>query len=130
MRRILEQETPKSDHKAFRLVPTEIYRVDAKSGAEELVRGVEVVGTALIAMGRLKATGDQPFALNTLCDYGSGNQAVSVMGEMTAHNAHIVEQASADAAQLQERAGALGQAVAAFVLQQDGRPMGRALALR
>jgi hypothetical protein len=79
VRRFFEQETPKSDHKAFRLIPAEIYRVDAASGRETLVRGAEVVGTALNALGRLKGTGEDPAALNTLCDYASGNQVISVV---------------------------------------------------
>jgi methyl-accepting chemotaxis protein len=47
------------------------------------------------------------------------NQAVAQMDEVTQQNAALVEQAAAAAESLQEQAGALVQAVAAFRLAQD-----------
>jgi predicted Zn-dependent protease len=79
VRRLFEGEVPRSARKAFRLQPAEIYRVSAADGKETLVRGVELVGTPLNALGRIRGTGDQPFVLNTFCDYASGEQAISVI---------------------------------------------------
>ena len=55
---------------------------------------------------------------------GEINQAITQMDEMTQQNAALVEQAAAAAESMQEQAALLGEAVAAFKLDETGRPVG------
>jgi methyl-accepting chemotaxis protein len=56
------------------------------------------------------------------------NQAVGQIDDVTQQNAALVEQAAAAAASLQEQAGGLAQAVAAFELGEEGAIGGEVLA--
>jgi predicted Zn-dependent protease len=59
-------------YQAFKGVPRLVYRVDAATGREELVRGVELVGTPLAAVNRVLATDDAPKVFNGFCGAESG----------------------------------------------------------
>lgn len=66
-------------YQAFKGQPRLVTKVDARSGAETLVRGVEVVGTPLTAINKILATGDQPRAFNGYCGAESGFVPVSTV---------------------------------------------------
>jgi TldD protein len=59
-------------YQAFKGVPRLIYRVDVETGREELVRGVELVGTPLAAVNKVLATDDAPRVFNGFCGAESG----------------------------------------------------------
>jgi predicted Zn-dependent protease len=59
-------------YQAFKGTPRLVYRVDASSGAETLVRGVELIGTPLASINRILATGDAPRVFNGYCGAESG----------------------------------------------------------
>ena len=56
-----------------------VYRVDAKTGEETLVRGVEMVGTPLTAINKIMMTGGQPGVFNGYCGAESGYVPVSTI---------------------------------------------------
>ena len=60
-------------------MPRLVYRVDAKSGAETLVRGVEMVGTPLTTVSRIVATSDTEGVFNGYCGAESGFVPVSTV---------------------------------------------------
>ena len=66
-------------YQAFKGQPRLVYRVDAKSGAETLVRGVEIVGTPLLSINKVIATGDDPRVFNGYCGAESGYVPVSTV---------------------------------------------------
>jgi hypothetical protein len=66
-------------YQAFKGQPRLVIKVDAKTGAETLVRGVEVVGTPLTTINKILATGDQPRAFNGYCGAESGFVPVSTV---------------------------------------------------
>jgi hypothetical protein len=66
-------------YQAFKGTPRLVYRVDARTGAEELVRGVELVGTPLTSVNKVLATGDRPRAFNGYCGAESGYVPVSTV---------------------------------------------------
>ena len=66
-------------YQAFKGTPRLVYRVDARTGKEELVRGVELVGTPLSSINRVLATGDAPRAFNGYCGAESGFVPVSTV---------------------------------------------------
>jgi len=64
---------------AFKGTPRLVYRVDARTGKEELVRGVELVGTPLSSVNKVLATGDSPKVFNGFCGAESGYVPVSTL---------------------------------------------------
>ncbi|HYG69009.1 MAG TPA: metallopeptidase TldD-related protein, partial [Anaeromyxobacteraceae bacterium] len=66
-------------YQAFKGTPRLVYRVDAKTGAEELVRGVELVGTPLTSVNKVIATGDDVRVFNGYCGAESGYVPVSTV---------------------------------------------------
>jgi predicted Zn-dependent protease len=59
-------------YQAFKGTPRLVYRVDATTGAETLVRGVELVGTPLASISRILSTGDTWRVFNGYCGAESG----------------------------------------------------------
>ncbi|HEY6907743.1 MAG TPA: TldD/PmbA family protein, partial [Myxococcales bacterium] len=59
--------------------PRLVYKVDAKTGEETLVRGVEIVGTPLSSINKIIATGDEPRVFNGFCGAESGYVPVSTV---------------------------------------------------
>ena len=59
-------------YQAFKGTPRLVYRVDAETGAETLVRGVELVGTPLASVNKVLATGEEVRAFNGFCGAESG----------------------------------------------------------
>jgi TldD protein len=66
-------------YQAFKGMPRLVYRVDAKTGKEELVRGVELVGTPLASVNKVIATSDEPKVFNGYCGAESGYVPVSTV---------------------------------------------------
>ena len=64
---------------AFKGQPRLVYRIDAKTGAETLVRGVEMVGTPLATVSRIIATSDSQGVFNGYCGAESGFVPVSTV---------------------------------------------------
>ncbi|HZS37987.1 MAG TPA: TldD/PmbA family protein, partial [Polyangia bacterium] len=66
-------------YQAFKGQPRLVYRVDAKTGAETLVRGVEMVGTPLTTVSKIVATSDTEGVFNGFCGAESGFVPVSTV---------------------------------------------------
>lgn len=65
-------------YQAFKGASRLVYRVHL-DGREELVRGVEMVGTPLTAIGKIAAMGDDPQVFNGYCGAESGYVPVSAV---------------------------------------------------
>jgi predicted Zn-dependent protease len=63
----------------FRGQPTMVYRVDAKTGEETLVRGVEMVGTPLSSVAKIVSASDTVGVFNGYCGAESGMAPVSTV---------------------------------------------------
>jgi TldD protein len=70
-------------YQAFKGGARMVYKVDAKTGAESLVRGVEIVGTPLTSLGKIVAAGDTPGVFNGYCGAESGMVPVSTIAPAT-----------------------------------------------
>jgi TldD protein len=66
-------------YQAFKGTPRLVYRVDAKTGEETLVRGVELVGTPLTSINKIVATSDTAGVFNGYCGAESGFVPVSTV---------------------------------------------------
>ena len=66
-------------YQAFKGTPRLVYRVDARTGKEELVRGVELVGTPLASVNKVLATSDQVRVFNGYCGAESGYVPVATV---------------------------------------------------
>ena len=66
-------------YQAFKGQPRLVYKVDANTGAEALVRGVEIVGTPLLSINKIIATGEERRVFNGYCGAESGYVPVSTV---------------------------------------------------
>jgi TldD protein len=71
--------TTRSLPQAFQVLPVIVYKVYADGRPDELVRGVDIVGTPLAALTRIKLTGDQMHVFNGVCGAESGQVPVSAV---------------------------------------------------
>ena len=71
--------TTRSSPQAFQVIPLVVWRVYVDGRADELVRGVSIVGTPLAAMKRIMATGDKSEVFNGECGAESGTVPVSAV---------------------------------------------------
>jgi len=62
---------------AFQVLPLMVWRVYADGRPDELVRGVDIVGTPLAALNRIVLTGDKQQVFNGICGAESGSIPVS-----------------------------------------------------
>ena len=62
---------------AFQVLPVMVYKVYADGRPDELVRGVDIVGTPLAALTRILTTGDQEHVFNGVCGAESGQVPVA-----------------------------------------------------
>lgn len=67
-----DTSTARDRYQAFRGTPEEVFLVDAKTGEETLVKGVELVGTPLITINKIIATGKEEEVMNAYCAAESG----------------------------------------------------------
>ena len=74
-----DTNTQKSDLQAFRDIPKLVYKVDVNTGAETLVKGVEIIGTPLISIDKIIATADDYEVFNGYCGAESGMVPVSTV---------------------------------------------------
>jgi TldD protein len=74
-----QTNTTTYDFQAFKGMPRIVYRVDGKTGKEELVRGVEFVGTPIGSLNRIVAASDTAGVFNGFCGAESGFVPVSTV---------------------------------------------------
>lgn len=71
--------TSRGGPQAFKVLPVVVYRVFADGRPDELVRGVDIVGTPLSCFSKIVATGDDPAVFNGSCGAESGWVPVSAV---------------------------------------------------
>jgi predicted Zn-dependent protease len=64
---------------AFQVLPVIVYKVFPDGRPDELVRGVDIVGTPLAALTRIITTGDEQHVFNGVCGAESGSVPVSAI---------------------------------------------------
>jgi len=69
--------TTRSLPQAFQVLPVIVYKVYPDGRPDELVRGVDIVGTPLAALTRIITTGDKEHVFNGICGAESGSVPVS-----------------------------------------------------
>ena len=69
--------TTRSLPQSFQVLPVIVFKVYADGRPDELVRGVDIVGTPLAALTRIIATGDKQHVFNGVCGAESGSVPVS-----------------------------------------------------
>lgn len=71
--------TTRSLPQAFQVLPVIVYKVYPDGRPDELVRGVDIVGTPLAALTRIITTGDKQHVFNGVCGAESGSVPVSAI---------------------------------------------------
>jgi predicted Zn-dependent protease len=69
--------TGRGQPQAFQVLPLVVYKVFPDGRPDQLVRGVDIVGTPLAALTKIVATGDTPEVFNGYCGAESGSVPVS-----------------------------------------------------
>ena len=69
--------TGRGQPQAFQVQPLVVYKVFADGRPDELVRGVDIVGTPLASLTKIVATGDKQEVFNGYCGAESGSVPVS-----------------------------------------------------
>jgi TldD protein len=69
--------TGRSTPQAFQVLPVMVYRVYADGRPDELVRGVDIVGTPLLSLNNIMVTGDTMQVFNGICGAESGQIPVA-----------------------------------------------------
>lgn len=72
-------QTARRGLQAFTVIPLMVYRVYADGRPDELVRGVDIVGTPLASFAKIVATSDKPEVFNGYCGAESGEVPVSAI---------------------------------------------------
>lgn len=63
----------------FNIIPAEVYRIYVDGRPDELVRGVDLIGTPLLMFSEIIATGDSPEVFTGFCSAESGNVPVTAI---------------------------------------------------
>ncbi|MBD3336376.1 MAG: peptidase U62, partial [Candidatus Eisenbacteria bacterium] len=71
--------TGRSGPQAFKVNPLLVYRVHADGRPDEVVRGVDIVGTPLTSFSKILMGGDDPAVFNGTCGAESGGVPVSAV---------------------------------------------------
>src|ERR1700722_6735809 len=71
--------TDRSNPQAFQVLPLVVYKVYADGRPDQLVRGVDIVGTPLVSLTKIVATGDTPDIFNGYCGAESGSVPVAAV---------------------------------------------------
>jgi hypothetical protein len=71
--------TGRGTPQAFQITPIMVYRVYADGRPDELVRGVDLIGTPLTAFSKIIAAADTPEVFNGVCGAESGWVPVSAI---------------------------------------------------
>lgn len=74
-----ETNTSSYNFQAFRGTPLVLYKVDPKTGEETPVRDIEIVGTPIVTVNKIIATGDDYAVFNGFCGAESGYIPVSTV---------------------------------------------------
>jgi predicted Zn-dependent protease len=69
--------TGRGQPQAFQVTPLVVYKVYTDNRPDELVRGVDIVGTPLVSLTKIVATGDKMEVFNGYCGAESGSVPVS-----------------------------------------------------
>jgi predicted Zn-dependent protease len=69
--------TTRASPQAFQVIPVMVWRVYADGRPDELVRGVDIVGTPLLSLNNIVLTGDTLQVFNGVCGAESGQVPVS-----------------------------------------------------
>ncbi len=71
--------TGRSSANAFNVIPLAVYRIFTDGRSDELVRGVDLIGTPLTVFGKIMATGSKMEIFNGTCGAESGSVPVSAV---------------------------------------------------
>jgi predicted Zn-dependent protease len=71
--------TGRSSPNAFNVTPLAVYRIYTDGRPDEIVRGVDLIGTPLTVFSKITATGSKPEAFNGICGAESGSVPVSAV---------------------------------------------------
>lgn len=71
--------TQRAGAQVFKVLPLVVYKVYADGRPDELVRGVDIVGTPLTCFSKIVCTGDDPAVFNGTCGAESGSVPVSAV---------------------------------------------------
>lgn len=71
--------TTRSSPQSFQVLPVIVYKIYPDGRPDELVRGVDIVGTPLAALTRIVTTGDKQHVFNGVCGAESGYVPVSAV---------------------------------------------------
>jgi TldD protein len=71
--------TGRGQPQAFQVTPLVVYKVFADGRPDELVRGVDIVGTPLVSLTNIVATGDKQEIFNGYCGAESGSVPVAAV---------------------------------------------------
>jgi TldD protein len=63
----------------FNIIPTEVYRIYVDGRPDELVRGVDLIGTPLLMFSEIKGTGDTSEVFTGFCGAESGSIPVTAI---------------------------------------------------
>jgi predicted Zn-dependent protease len=88
--------TERSGPQAFKVLPLLVYRIWADGRPDELVRGVDLVGTPIAVFETIIATGDSPGIFNGMCGAESGDVPVSAVSPALLLRSVEIERASHD----------------------------------
>jgi len=88
--------TDRAGPQAFKVLPLMVYRVFADSRPDELVRGVDIVGTPLASLETIIGTGDRPGIFNGLCGAESGWVPVAAVSPSILLRSLEIEKAAHD----------------------------------
>jgi hypothetical protein len=71
--------TARAQPQAFQVIPVMVWRVYADGRPDELVRGVDIVGTPLLSLNNIILTGDTLQVFNGVCGAESGQVPVAAV---------------------------------------------------
>jgi len=71
--------TGRSSPQSFQVTPIMVYRIYVDGRSDELVRGVDLIGTPLTSFSKIVAAGDTPEVFNGFCGAESGYVPVSAV---------------------------------------------------
>jgi len=71
--------TQRASPQAFQVTPIMVYRIYVDGRPDELVRGVDLIGTPLTSFSKIVAAGDKPEIFNGFCGAESGYVPVSAV---------------------------------------------------
>jgi TldD protein len=72
-------QTGRQSAQAFKVIPVVVYRVYPDGRPDELVRGVDMVGTPLASFAKIVAAGGEPEVFNGYCGAESGSVPVAAV---------------------------------------------------